>query len=221
MAIEQNIQDVQNRIARACERSGRSPDEVNLVAITKTHAAATVRAAFEAGIRHFGENRIQEAEPKLAELEDMRSQSTWHMVGHLQTNKVKTAIQLFDIIQSVDSIKLADLLSRNSPKPLPIFLEVNVAEEETKSGFEVRELIAAANDIGKMSNLQIRGLMTVAPWVGNPEEVRPVFRRLKELRDSLGFGELSMGMTDDFEVAIEEGATSVRVGRAIFGQRRI
>ena len=220
MGIERNIQEVQTRIARACERGGRSPNEITLVAITKTHDAATVRAAFEAGLRHFGENRIQEADPKLAELEDMRSQSTWHMVGHLQTNKVKTAVELFDIIQSVDSVKLANFLSRNVQKPLPIFLEVNIAEEASKSGFSIAEIFGAVSEIGRMPNLQIRGLMTIAPWVADPEEVRPVFRQLRELRDSLGLDQLSMGMTDDFELAIEEGATAVRVGRAIFGQRR-
>ena len=204
----------------ACERAGRSPDEVTLVAITKTHDATTVRAAFEAGLRHFGENRIQEAGPKLAELEDMRSQSTWHMVGHLQTNKVKTAVELFDIIQSVDSVKLAGFLSRNVQKPLPIFLEVNIAEEASKTGVSVAEISGAVSEIGRMPNLQISGLMTIAPWVDDPEEVRPVFRQLRGLRDALGLDQLSMGMTDDFEVAIEEGATAVRVGRAIFGQRR-
>ena len=220
MGIEQNIQEVQTRIARACERGGRSPDEVTLVAITKTHDATTVRAAFEAGIRHFGENRVQEAGVKLVELENVRGESTWHMVGHLQTNKVKTALELFDIIQSVDSVKLADFVNRNAPKPFPVFLEVNVAEEETKSGFSIAQIDSAISEISKMSNLRIRGLMTIAPWVNDPEEVRPVFRRLRELRDSLGLDQLSMGMTDDFEVAIEEGATSVRVGRAIFGKRR-
>ena len=142
------------------------------------------------------------------------------MVGHLQTNKVKTALELFDIIQSVDSVKLADFVNRNAPKPFPVFLEVNVAEEETKSGFSIAQIDSAISEISKMSNLRIRGLMTIAPWVNDPEEVRPVFRRLRELRDSLGLDQLSMGMTDDFEVAIEEGATSVRVGRAIFGKRR-
>jgi len=220
MDIEQNFRNVTDRIALACERAGRSPDEVTLVAITKTHDAATVRAAFEVGLRHFGENRIQEAGSKLAELEDVKSQSTWHMVGHLQTNKVKTAVELFDIIQSVDSVKLADFLSRNTHKPLPIFLEVNIGEEESKSGFSVAEISQSVSEIGKMQNLEVRGLMTVAPWVSDPEEVRPVFRQLRDLRDSLGLAELSMGMTDDFEVAIEEGATSVRVGRAIFGKRR-
>lgn len=219
MDISQNIQEVNRRIAAACERAGRSPKEVTMVAITKTHDAATVRAGFEAGLRHFGENRIQEAKTKLQELEDIRKQSTWYMVGHLQTNKVKTAVSLFDIIQSVDSLKLADFLNRNSENRLPILLEVNVAEEGTKSGFSFDEVNQAVSEVGRMPNLEVRGLMTIAPWVSDPEEVRPVFRRLRELRNSLGLAELSMGMTDDFEVAIEEGATSVRIGRAIFGER--
>ncbi len=219
MNIEQNLEAVQGRILRACERAARPLSAVTLVAITKTHDAATIRKAFEAGIRHFGENRVQEAAEKLAELEDIKQQCTWHMVGHLQTNKVKTAVRLFDIIQSVDSVKLAGILDRNTAVPLPIFLEVNVAQENTKSGFNPDELDQAAGEIGNMPNLIIRGLMTVAPWTSNPEEVRPVFRRLRELAEKLAVTELSMGMTDDFEVAIEEGATVVRVGRAIFGER--
>ncbi len=221
MSIEQNVLDIINRIASACERAGRSPDDVTLVAITKTHNASVVRDAFNAGLRHFGENRVQEAGTKLAELDDVISQSTWHMVGHLQTNKVKTAVPLFDIIQSVDSLKLAETLNVSVSKPLPILLQVNVAEEDTKNGFGATEVSRTVSEIAKMPNLDIRGLMTIAPWVDDPEEVRPVFRQLKKLRDSLGLEQLSMGMTDDFEVAIEEGATIVRVGRAIFGKRRM
>ena len=221
MEIEHNLKDVNNRIKSACERSSRDPDEVMLVAITKTHDAATVRAAFNAGVRHFGENRVQEAGEKLKELEDIRNQVTWHMVGHLQTNKVKTAVELFDIIQSVDSIKLAELLNRNATRQLPVLLEINVAEEGTKSGFEVNELTSALTRIGRLENLEVRGLMTVAPWVDDPEEVRFVFSQLRQLAEAQGLSELSMGMTDDFEVAIEEGATLIRVGRAIFGKRRV
>ncbi len=221
MSIEQNVEEVRNRIAQACERVGRSPDEVTLVAITKTHNDSIVRTAFQAGLRHFGENRIQEAKSKLQELEDIQRQSTWHMVGHLQTNKVKTAVQLFDIIQSIDSLKLAETLSSNAKDSFPVLLQVSIAEEDSKSGFTVGEITRAVDEIGEMPNLEIKGLMTIAPWVNDPEEVRPVFRQLRELRDSLGLEQLSMGMTDDFEVGIEEGATIVRVGRAIFGKRRI
>lgn len=221
MNLEDNIREVNDRIARACERVGRLPEEVTLVAITKTVEPAAVRAAFQAGLCHFGENRVQEASTKLKELEDVCEQSTWHMVGHLQTNKVKTAVELFDIIQSVDSVKLAEHISRNARNAIPILLEVNVADEASKSGFDIDNTLQAVKEIGQMPRLEIKGLMTVAPWVTDPEEVRPVFRRLRELRDSLGLEQLSMGMTDDFEVAIEEGATIVRVGRAIFGKRRI
>ncbi|MCL0087193.1 YggS family pyridoxal phosphate-dependent enzyme [Dehalococcoidia bacterium] len=220
MDIERNIQEVTRRIALACKRAGRSPEEVTLVAITKTIGPAAIRAAFQAGLRHFGENRVQEAKPKLGELENIRTQCTWHMVGHLQTNKAKTAGALFDIIQSVDSVRLAEFLSRHAQKTIPILLEVNIAGEASKSGFSTGEVFSAMKEIGRMPKLEIKGLMTIAPLASDPEEVRPVFRRLRELRNSMGLDHLSMGMTDDFEVAIEEGSTMVRIGRAIFGERR-
>ncbi|MCL0103124.1 YggS family pyridoxal phosphate-dependent enzyme [Dehalococcoidia bacterium] len=220
MDIERNIQEVTRRIALACKRAGRSPEEVTLVAITKTIGPAAIRAAFQAGLRHFGENRVQEAKPKLGELENIRTQCTWHMVGHLQTNKAKTAGALFDIIQSVDSVRLAEFLSRHAQKTIPILLEVNIAGEASKSGFSAGEVFSAMKEIERMSKLEIKGLMTIAPLASDPEEVRPVFRRLRELRNSMGLEHLSMGMTDDFEVAIEEGSTMVRIGRAIFGERR-
>ncbi|MBM3132502.1 MAG: YggS family pyridoxal phosphate-dependent enzyme [Chloroflexi bacterium] len=221
MTIEANLREVQSRIARACERARRSPDSVALVAITKTVDSSAVREAFRAGIRHFGENRVQEAKAKIEELKDIRSEITWHMVGHLQTNKVKTATALFDIIQSVDSVHLAESVSRHARKTIPILLEVNIADESTKSGFRPAEVPQALEAICRMPGLEVKGLMTVAPMVTDPEVVRPVFRRLRGLRDSLGLEHLSMGMTDDFEVAIEEGATMVRIGRAIFGERRV
>ncbi|MCL0092122.1 YggS family pyridoxal phosphate-dependent enzyme [Dehalococcoidia bacterium] len=220
MDIERNIQEVTRRIALACKRAGRSPEEVTLVAVTKTIGPAAIRAAFQAGLRHFGENRVQEAKPKLGELENIRTQCTWHMVGHLQTNKAKTAGALFDIIQSVDSVRLAEFLSRHAQKTIPILLEVNIAGEASKSGFSTGEVFSAMKEIGRMPNLEIKGLMTIAPLASDPEEVRPVFRLLRELRNSMGLDHLSMGMTDDFEVAIEEGSTMVRIGRAIFGERR-
>jgi len=207
-------------MAQACERSRRSVDEITLVAITKGFEAQVVRAALDSGIRDFGENRVQEAEEKIAQLKDLRPAVTWHMVGHLQSNKAKVAVGLFDIIHSVDSIKLAEILNRRAEKPLTVLLEVNVSGEVTKTGFSLGELAAAAKEIAQLTNLNLMGLMTVAPFVPDPEEVRPVFRKLRELRDSLGLKQLSMGMTDDFEVAIEEGATMLRVGRAIFGDRR-
>ena len=220
MTIQQNVRDLQRRIAGACERVGRSPDEVTLVAVTKAIEVPAIEAAFNAGIRNFGENRVQEAKPKIEQLEGLRADLTWHMVGHLQTNKAKTAVDFFDIIHSVDSLRLAEALSRRSQKRLPVLIEVNVAAEATKSGFTLPEVDEAVKRIGRLPNLEIEGLMTIAPWVSDAEEVRPVFRRLRQLGDALGLRHLSMGMTDDFEVAIEEGATLVRIGRAIFGERR-
>ena len=220
MDIAANLQDVQGRIARACERSHRSPDGMTLVAVTKGVEAQAIKAAFDCGIRHFGENRVQEAEDKIAQLSDLRPNVTWHMVGHLQSNKAKRAVDLFDIIHSVDSVRLAEILSRRVQKTLPVLLEVNVSGEATKGGFSVEEIAAAVGEIRQLPNLKVMGLMTMAPFVIDSEEVRSVFRKLRELRDSLGLEHLSMGMTDDFEVAVEEGATMLRIGRAIFGERR-
>lgn len=220
MDIEANIRDVNERILRACERSLRSPDEITLVAVTKGFEATSVRAAFDLGITNFGENRVQEAEVKIAQLAELRPAITWHMVGHLQSNKAKAAVELFDIIHSVDSARLAGILNGLAEKQLPVLLEVNVSGESTKEGFSPGEVEAAVNDVRQLPNLKLSGLMTVAPWVNEPEEVRLVFRKLRELRNTLGLEHLSMGMTDDFEVAIEEGATMLRIGRAIFGDRR-
>jgi len=219
MTIEQNVRNLQQRIARACEKAGRSPDEVTLVAVTKTVDAAAIEAAFNAGVRDFGESRVQEAKPKIEQLQRLKPGITWHMLGHLQTNKAKTAADIFDIIHSVDSLKLAETLNNCSPKRLPILIQVNVSAEATKSGFQLPEVKDAVKQIGQLPNLEIQGLMTIAPWVDNAEEVRPVLRQMRQLRDSLGLRHLSMGMSDDFEVAIEEGATLVRIGRAIFGER--
>ena len=217
--IAQRVEAVRERIARACARSARSPDEVTLVAVCKGFPPQAIREAVDAGLRHFGENRVQEAEAKRPALAGLPAGVVWHMVGHLQTNKVKTALNLFDIIQSVDSLHLAEVISQRAPRPVPVFLEVNLAGEATKYGFAVAELPEAARSITHLG-LDVRGLMTVAPLVHDPEEVRPLFRRLRDTARSLGLRELSMGMTDDFEVAVEEGATHVRIGRAIFGERR-
>ena len=216
MDIAANVREVQRRIAQACERSRRSPGEITLVVVTKVVEASAIRAAFDCGIRDFGENRVQEAEDKIGQLSDLKPNVTWHMVGHLQSNKAKTAVELFDIIHSVDSVRLAEILNQRAEKTLPVLLQVNVSEEATKSGFAVNEIAAAVEEIKQLPNLKVTGLMTIAPLVAEPEEVRPVFRKLRKLRDSLGLEHLSMGMTDDFEVAIEEGATILRIGRAIF-----
>lgn len=219
MTIEQNIHELQNHIAGACQRAGRSPEEVTLVAVTKTVDVSAIEAAFNAGIRDFGESRVREAKPKIEQFQKLKPGITWHMVGHLQTNKAKTAADIFDIIHSVDSLKLAETLNDCSPKRLPILIQINISAEASKGGFMLSEVEEAVRQIGRLPNLKIQGLMTIAPWADNAEEVRPIFRQMRQLRDALGLKHLSMGMSDDFEVAIEEGATLVRIGRAIFGER--
>lgn len=215
--IAERLTLVQQRVARAAQRAGRSPAEVTIVAVSKSFPAQAVEEAVAASIAHIGENRVQEAAAKIPSLRHLAV--TWHMVGHLQTNKVKTALELFDIIQSMDSLRLAEALSRRAQRAIPVLLEVNVAAEASKFGFSAQEVLQAAEAVARLPHLDVRGLMTIAPLVSDPEEVRPVFRELRRLRDALGLAELSMGMTDDFEVAIEEGATLVRIGRAIFGER--
>lgn len=226
MTIAGNLARVRERMAAACRRAGRSPDEVTLVGVSKGFRAEAVAEAFSAGLEDIGENRVQEAAAKIAALAATGVHPRWHLVGHLQTNKAKTAIDLFAIIHSVDSLRLAQALSQRSRQPVAILLEVNVAQEPSKFGFAPEEVAPALSSIAALPNLDVRGLMTVAPLTDDPETVRPVFRRLRELRDALGLRppggglrELSMGMTGDFEVAIEEGATMVRIGRAIFGPR--
>ena len=218
--IQANLQEVYQRINHACERSRRKPNDIKLVAVTKGLPATTIRTAFECGIRDFGENRIQEAQGKIEALSDLRSQITWHMVGHVQSNKARLAAQLFDIIHSVDSVKLARLLNKQTQETLPVLIQVNVSGEITKNGFEVGQVANAIDEINRLPNLKIAGLMTIAPIADDPEDVRPIFRELRQMRDNLRLEHLSMGMTDDFEVAIEEGATIVRIGRAIFRNRR-
>jgi pyridoxal phosphate enzyme (YggS family) len=221
VSIADNLRSVRERAAAACERAGRSPDEVTIVGVSKTFPAALVVEACRAGLTDTGENRVQEAAAKIPAVEALGSSPRWHLVGHLQTNKVKTALGLFDIIHSVDSVRLAELISRQAANLAvrPILLEVNVAGEASKFGLRPEETGRALEGIARLPGLAVQGLMTVAPMVDDPEEVRPVFRELRRLRDALGLRDLSMGMTDDFEVAIEEGATIVRIGRAIFGAR--
>ncbi len=215
--IAQRIALIRERVARAAERAGRSPAEVTIVAVSKTFPTQAIEEAVAAGIAHIGENRVQKAAAKITSLRHLPV--TWHMLGHLQTNKAKTALELFDIIQSVDSLRLAEALSRRTERAIPVLLEVNVAGEASKFGLSPQQVAETAEAIARLPHLDLRGLMTIAPWVSDPEEVRPIFRDLRRLRDALGLAELSMGMTDDFEVAIEEGATLVRIGRAIFGER--
>lgn len=207
-------------MSEACRKASRDRAGVTLVAVTKAAGPQEVTLAYECGVRHFGENRVQEAGRKLAVLGPIASRATWHMIGRLQSNKVKAALSLFQNIDAVDSVKLASLLDGNAALSLPVLLEVNVAKEQTKGGFLEEDLPAAVAAVREMAHLDLKGLMTVAPFVTDPEEVRPVFRRLRELRDALGLKELSMGMSEDYAVAVEEGATMIRIGKAIFGERK-
>lgn len=218
-AIGRNVAAVRKRIAAAARRAGRAPSEITVVAVTKTIGAPAIQEAFAAGLRHFGESRIQEAREKLPQLAGLQPAPTWHFVGHLQTNKAKSAAEMFDLIHSVDSLRVAEAISQHSASDKQILVQVNVAGEPSKYGFALRDTIAALEHIARLPHLRIRGLMTIAPYADDPEEVRPVFRRLRQMRDSLGLEHLSMGMSHDFEVAIEEGATMVRIGQAIFGER--
>ena len=220
MPIAEGLAQVRERMAAACARAGRAPNEVTLVGVSKGFPAEAVAEAHAAGLRDLGENRVREAAGKIELLAARGVRPRWHLIGHLQRNKAKTAVELFGIIHSVDSVRLAQALSRRAHESVPILLEVNVAQEAGKFGFAPEEVTSALSTIEALPNLDVRGLMTVAPLTDDPERVRPVFRRLRELRDAHGLQELSMGMTGDFEVAIEEGATLIRVGRAIFGPRR-
>ncbi len=219
MNIAENLASVRQRIDAACQRAGRSPGDVTLVGVSKGATAQAVAEACAAGLTDVGENRVQEAVVKIEAVSILSHQPTWHLIGHLQTNKAKTATRLFDILHSVDSLRLAQALSRRASEILPVLLEVNVAQDAAKFGFAPEEVTSALAAIAALPNLDVRGLMTIAPLTDDPETSRPVFRRLRELGDALNLAELSMGMTGDFEVAIEEGATMIRVGRAIFGPR--
>ena len=220
MDIARNIEEVRGRIAHAAARAGRSPDEVTIIAVTKYVDESAIQQAVEADIEHFGENRVQEAQRKIIRLPGSGLCPTWHMIGHLQRNKVQTALKIFDIIHSIDSIILAQSISAQAERVVPVLLQVNVAGEKTKGGFQRNELHEAVAEVSKLPNLSIKGLMTIAPMVDKPEEVRHVFKELRELRDSFGMEHLSMGMSNDFEIAVEEGATMVRLGRIIFSARR-
>ena len=217
--LEAGVERVRERITRACQRAGRDPGSVTLVAISKGQPVEAVRAAYAAGLRHFGENRIQEALPKIDAATRAGVGATWHLVGHLQSNKAKAAATTFDVIHSVDSARLLARLDGAAPAPRDVLLQVNIAAEPQKQGVAPEEVEALVEGARVAANLRLRGLMTIAPMAADPEEVRPVFRDLRALADRFALTDLSMGMTDDFEVAIEEGATLVRVGRAIFGER--
>jgi pyridoxal phosphate enzyme (YggS family) len=220
--LAQNLKSVRQRIANAASRSGRDPGEVKLVAVSKTHPAKTIHEAIDAGISVFGENKVQEAVGKIEELG--RDGIDWHLIGHLQSNKARKAVQLFDVIHSIDSIELAERLERicidEGREALPVLIQVDLAAEETKSGIAETELPDLIARMGEFERLKLKGLMILPPFFEDPEATRPFFKKLREIRDRLlPSSELSMGMSHDFEVAIEEGATVVRVGTAIFGER--
>jgi hypothetical protein len=235
--IAANLRAVQRRIEAACARAGRQPSEVTLVAVSKTRPLEELRAASACGVRHLGENRVEECEEKAPILrqEPATAGLTWHLIGHIQSRKAARAALLADVIHSVDSLRLAERLERAAAelgRKLPVLLEINVSGEESKFGLAAwdeptqQALLRELEGLATLTHLEVRGLMTMAPIVPAPEQARPVFARLRALRERLrgalgfsGWEDLSMGMTDDFEVAIEEGATLVRIGRAIFGPR--
>jgi PLP dependent protein len=227
MSVSENWSRLRDKAAAAARRAGRNPEDVSILPVSKTFPASVVREAYDAGLRTFGENYVQEA---LAKMEELPDDIHWHMVGHLQSNKARQIAGRFALIHSLDSLHLAQELEKQSAKrgvAQAVLLQVNIADEGTKSGFEPAAVMDAAGEISELEHLEMRGLMTIGPLEAEPESVRWVFRELRQLRDKVQaqlpgvqLGELSMGMTGDFEVAIEEGATIIRVGRAIFGERR-
>src|ERR1700752_247877 len=226
--LRERFENVLARIRMGAARCGRQEDDVRLIAISKTHPVDVIRNLVEIGATDLGENRVQEAESKILEI---GTGVRWHLVGHLQANKARRAVKLFDVIHSLDASDLAhrlnDLCEQEDKKSLAVLIQIDVGKEATKSGIEEKELPSLAEQVQGLSRLELTGLMPLPPFFDNPADARPYFARLRELRDELGVrgffkdkqGELSMGMTNDFEVAIEEGATMVRVGTAIFGER--
>src|ERR1043166_4369491 len=227
--LKERLAQLQSRVALAAKRAGRTRDEVQLIAVSKTHPPPILREAIAAGVTDLGENRVQEADEKIGEIG--RKAARWHLIGHLQSNKARRAVELFDVIHSLDSAALAQRLNRICEElereSLPVLIQVDLAHEATKSGIAERSMREVVDAVQQSARLQLLGLMTLPPFLDEAEQVRPFFRRLRELRDELHSdgafadrpGELSMGMTHDFEIAIEEGATMVRVGTAIFGAR--
>jgi len=225
MDLGANLNTIQERIAAACQRAGRSPGSVTLLAVTKTQPPEVVNEAARLGLACFGENKVQEAKAKIPLCS---GRLRWHMIGHLQTNKCRDAVALFEMVQSVDSFNVAEELNKRAEqasKTLPILLEVNSGGEASKFGYSPEQMLADLPRINSLPRLEVHGLMTVPPWAPNPEKVRPIFRQLRELKEKceqvLGapLPHLSMGMSGDFEIAIEEGATIVRIGTALFGAR--
>jgi pyridoxal phosphate enzyme (YggS family) len=236
--LSKNIKNIYKRIAHAAMRAGRDPHDVRLIAVTKNVEADVVVKALEIGLRDFGENRVQEFREKLSDVRNLLAvppggsfkgyRPRWHLIGHLQKNKAKMAIELFDLIHSVDSEELAEIVNRLAEKinkKQRILIQVKLSDEESKYGILQEKVLVLLNRLREMRHLKVEGLMTIPPFFEDPEKVRPYFRELKAIRDNagaMGFSlrELSMGMSNDFEVAIEEGATMVRVGTAIFGERK-
>lgn len=227
--LNDRLAEIRKRIEGAAERADRKAEEIKLVAVSKTHPAGAVREAILAGVTAFGENKVQEGESKVREVG--RDAAEWHLIGHLQSNKVRKAVQTFDVIESVDSVEIAAKLERiceeDERNELSVLVQVDLAGEETKSGISEEDLPDLIGFLKKCGRLKLKGLMILPPFFEDPEETRPFFRKLREIRDKLAAdeafgdaaGELSMGMSHDFEVAIEEGATIVRIGTAIFGER--
>lgn len=220
--LADRLTKVKGQIKSAAEKANRNADEIKLVAVSKTHGAETVKEAIEAGANVFGENKIQEAEAKILEIG--REKAEWHLIGHLQSNKARKAVKLFDVIHSIDSLELAERLERicfeEDRSELKVFVQIDLARETTKNGIEEKDLPALVEFLRGSKHLKFDGLMIVPPFFENVEKVRPFFRRLREIRDELvPNGELSMGMSHDFDIAIEEGASIIRVGTAIFGER--
>jgi pyridoxal phosphate enzyme (YggS family) len=222
-SLQANLGSVRQTIARSAERTGRDPSQVVLVAVTKTFPVERIREAMALGLRIFGENRVQEALPKIEEIGP--ADVDWHLIGHLQTNKIKFIEGRFRMVQSLDGAGLAETLDSRLQSPLDVLVEVNVAEEPQKTGALPADLPAVAGVVNAAQHLRLRGLMTVAPMVADPESVRSVFRQLRTLRDEtsqrlgVALPVLSMGMTGDYAIAVEEGATMLRLGRALFGPR--
>jgi hypothetical protein len=226
--IATRLEAVRARIAAACERAGRDPAEVTIVGVTKTHPVEAVEEALTAGQVDLGENRAQELVPKAEQAAEMALEPRWHFIGGLQRNKVRQVLPHIAVLHSLDSVRLADEIEKRAEQgrspdpdvPLPCYIEVNVGGEASKQGVEPDGVGELLRGVADLRHVEVAGLMTVAPQVDDPEQVRPVFRELRELARAHGLAELSMGMTEDYEVAIEEGATVVRLGRVIFGPRR-
>jgi len=226
--VKQRLQAVMERIRQACERSGRDPQDVRLVAVSKTMPAERVRRAVAAGVQILGENYVQEARDKIAQLEDLSV--SWHFIGHLQTNKAKYVVRMFDLIHSLDSFKLARELDRQAGRRgrvQPVLIQVNISREESKSGIAAEDIETLVRQVAGLEHLALQGLMTMPPFFDQPERARPYFRRLADLArhieslniPGVSMRELSMGMSGDYEIAIEEGATLIRLGTTLFGPR--